>query len=67
MSSRIPFQWRLLVNVTLRSIFLLGIVFPPLQPICAWAAERQMGLSTAIIGVAKKNIPAVVHIEVTER
>ena len=33
----------------------------------ARAAEKPMDLSTAIIQVAKQNIPAVVHIEVTER
>jgi serine protease Do len=32
----------------------------------AWSAERPVDLSTAIIQVAKQNLPAVVYIEVTE-
>jgi serine protease Do len=48
--------------------FVLGAVFfiLPQGPL-ARAAERPMDLSTAIIQVAKQTIPAVVHIEVTER
>ena len=48
--------------------FILGTVFFILSegPL-ARAAEKPMDLSTAIIQVAKQNIPAVVHIEVTER
>jgi serine protease Do len=32
----------------------------------AWSAEKSVDLSTAIIQVAKQNLPAVVYIEVTE-
>jgi len=46
----------------------LGLIFFSIQP-PAQAAEntKPFDLSTAIIQVAKKNIPSVVHIEVTER
>jgi serine protease Do len=49
-------------------IFILGAVsfILPQGPL-AGAAEKPMDLSTAIIQVAKQNIPAVAHIEVTER
>lgn len=46
------------------SLLLLGILFPSLSIV---ASGKEIDLSTAIIEVAKKNIPAVVHIEVTER
>jgi serine protease Do len=48
--------------------FILGAVFfiLPQGPL-ARAAEKPMDLSMAIIQVAKQTIPAVVHIEVTER
>jgi serine protease Do len=48
--------------------FILGAVFFILpQGTLARAAEKPMDLSTAIVQVAKQTIPAVVHIEVTER
>jgi serine protease Do len=48
--------------------FILGALFflLPQGPL-ARAAEKPMDLSMAIIQVAKQTIPAVVHIEVTER
>ncbi len=48
--------------------FILGAIFflLPQGPL-ARAAEKPMDLSMAIIQVAKQTIPAVVHIEVTER
>jgi serine protease Do len=42
-------------------LLLLATSFTP-----AWAAEKPVDLSTAIIEVAKQNLPAVVYIEVTE-
>ncbi len=48
--------------------FILGTVFSVLpQGPLARAAEKTLDLSMAIIQVAKHTIPAVVHIEVTER
>jgi hypothetical protein len=50
--------------------FLLGSlgVIPPWVPNQAMAETKEsIDLSTAIIRVAKQNIPAVVHIEVTAR
>jgi serine protease Do len=54
------------VFIVFFNIFLVGMV---LQSAPALTAERKgpVDLSTAIIQVAKQNIPAVVHIEVTER
>jgi serine protease Do len=48
--------------------FMLGAIFSPLLlgPM-ALAAEKPMDLSMAIIQVAKQTIPAVAHIEVTEK
>jgi serine protease Do len=59
------------LRVFLRAVgisFILGAVFfiLPQGPL-ARAAEKPMDLSMAIIQVAKQTIPAVVHIEVTER
>ena len=57
----------MLVNrKSLFTVLIVGIVFSvsPFTP--AWAAERSVDLSTAIIQVAKQNLPAVVYIEVTE-
>lgn len=51
------------------AVVLLGSLFVFLQSVQLYAAEKAktpVDLSTAIIQVAKKNIPAVVHIEVTE-
>jgi serine protease Do len=42
-------------------LLLLATSFHP-----AWTAEKPVDLSTAIIQVAKQNLPAVVYIEVTE-
>lgn len=53
--------------VLLLNLFLSGML---LQLVSVQAAEKSrtsIDLSTAIIQVAKQNIPAVVHIEVTER
>jgi len=51
------------------SLFLLGMVSISFSPLPIQAAEKSksLELSTAIIQVAKQTIPAVVHIEVTER
>ncbi len=50
------------------SFFVLGIMLILFQPFVVEAAERgkPVDLSTAIIQVAKQNLPAVVYIEVTE-
>ncbi len=51
-------------------LFWLNLLFLPGAVHCAVGAETgkvPLDLSTAIIQVAKMNIPAVVHIEVTER
>jgi serine protease Do len=47
-------------------VLVVSILFwvTPFTP--AWTAERSIDLSTAIIHVAKQNLPAVVYIEVTE-
>jgi serine protease Do len=47
-------------------VLIVGIAFlaAPFTP--AWTAEKPSDLSTAIIQVAKQNLPAVVYIEVTE-
>jgi serine protease Do len=53
------------------AIFLvMGILSILLRPVPTKAAEKtktSVDLSTAIIEVAKRNIPSVVHIEITER
>jgi serine protease Do len=51
-----------------RSLFLVSVValLFVIQLVPAWAAENPVDLSTAIIQVAKQNLPAVVYIEVTE-
>jgi len=54
----------------LGSVFMGGTFVNPAQVALAQSAEKAspaVDLTTAIIGVAKQNIPAVVHIEVTER
>ena len=62
-SSRNPFLQR-----AAGIAFLLGaVIFLLPQGPLARAAEKPMDLSMAIIQVAKQTIPAVVHIEVTER
>ncbi len=60
------------LSILLLSILLVVLACTLIQgiPIPLQAAERTKGsidLATAIIQVAKENIPAVVHIEVTER
>ena len=52
---------RFLFPVLIVGILLLVIQFTP-----AWTAEKSVDLSTAIVQVAKQNLPAVVYIEVTE-
>jgi serine protease Do len=46
------------------SVFGLLLLLAQICP--AWSAEKPVDLSTAIIQVAKQNLPAVVYIEVTE-
>ena len=55
-------------TVPFLSFFVLGIMLILFQPFVVEAAERgkPVDLSTAIIQVAKQNLPAVVYIEVTE-
>jgi len=50
------------------SLLLSGMIFTSPQPMPVQAAERTkpVDLSTAIIQVARQNLPAVVYIEVTE-
>jgi serine protease Do len=58
------------LSIWLFSIFLVGLAWTLILGISVQAAERTKGsidLATAIVQVAKQNIPAVVHIEVTER
>jgi serine protease Do len=64
MFTHFPYRYRLLF-----AILELGVALILLQSTPAEAAEkaRPIDLSTAIIQVAKQNIPAVVHIEITER
>ena len=57
------FQFRRIISVTsLAGLIFLSLSFPAFP-----ATDKGIDLSTAIIQVAKQNIPAVVHIEVTER
>ena len=62
--SRYHQTWRIFL-----SLFLLGMVSISFSSLPIQAAEKSksLELSTAIIQVAKQTIPAVVHIEVTER
>ncbi|HVP79967.1 MAG TPA: Do family serine endopeptidase [Thermodesulfobacteriota bacterium] len=55
-------------SVSLLSLLLSGMILASLQSMPAQAAERAktIDLTTAIIQVAKQNLPAVVYIEVTE-
>ncbi len=50
-------------------LFLSILIFFTGQPIPSWAVEKEKSydLSSAIIRIARETIPAVVHIEVTER
>ena len=50
------------------TLLMLGMILLSLQSVPLQAAERakSIDLSTAIIQVAKQNLPAVVYIEVTE-
>lgn len=54
--------------VVFPALLTLGMVFLSIHPVFVEAAERTkpVDLSTAIIQVAKQNLPAVVYIEVTE-
>ncbi len=56
---------RLFAPALLMSALLLILIYPATVP--AAEKRRSVDLSTAIIQVAKQTIPAVVHIEVTER
>ena len=47
-------------------VLVLGVLLLGAQPFAALGAEGPVDLSTAIIQVAKQNLPAVVYIEVTE-
>ncbi len=55
-------------TVLILNLFVLGMTLILSQPFLVEAAERgkPIDLSTAIIQVAKQNLPAVVYIEVTE-
>jgi len=55
-------------SAVLFHFFLLGMILILFQPLLVNAAEKgkPVDLSTAIIQVAKQNLPAVVYIEVTE-
>jgi len=58
------------LSILLLTVFLSGMMLMPLKLAQVQAAEKakaSIDLSTAIIQVAKQNIPTVVHIEVTER
>ncbi len=61
-------QFRSTCNLLLAAL-LSGLMASSCPPALAQAAEKSKNfdLSTAIIHVAKQNIPAVVHIEATER
>lgn len=57
-------------SILLLTVLLSGMMLMPLKLAQVQAAEKaraSIDLSTAIIQVAKQNIPTVVHIEVTER
>ncbi|MHB8907551.1 MAG: Do family serine endopeptidase [Syntrophales bacterium] len=56
-------QWRKLIFI----IPLAGLIFLSSLAISSAANAVSVDFSTAIVQVAKQNIPAVVHIEVTER
>jgi len=69
MLKRIYWRDHLVFNLLI-ALFLLGAMLTVYQLNPVLAAEKaktSVDLSTAIIQVAKQNIPAVVHIEVTER
>jgi serine protease Do len=69
MSKRIYWRDHLVLNLFI-AVFLLGamLTVSQLNPVlAAEKAKTSVDLSTAIIQVAKQNIPTVVHIEVTER
>ncbi len=55
-------------SAVLHHFFLLGMILILFQPLLVGAAEKgkPVDLSTAIVQVAKQNLPAVVYIEVTE-
>lgn len=58
---------RLLLLGVLMSVFLWGTTLSPVGIPNLQAAEKSVDLSTAIINVAKKAMPSVVYIEVTQR
>ena len=69
MSRRICWRNHLAFNLSV-AVFLFGVMLTVFQLDPVLAAEKAKSsadLSTAIIQVAKQNIPAVVHVEVTER
>ncbi len=47
-------------------ILIVGMLFGITPFNAAWTAEKPVDLTTAIIQVAKQNLPAVVYVEVTE-
>ena len=55
-------------SVGFSTLLMLGMILLSLQPVPVQAAAtaKSIDLSTAIIQVAKQNLPAVVYIEVTE-
>ncbi|MFB3885680.1 MAG: trypsin-like peptidase domain-containing protein [Thermodesulfobacteriota bacterium] len=54
------------IRKCLFSVLLAGLLFLAIPFNSAWTAEKTIDLTTAIIQVAKQNLPAVVYIEVTE-
>ena len=58
---------RLLLGMVLLSTFLWGTMLSPTGIPDLQAAEKSVDLSTAIIKVAKKAMPSVVYIEVTQK
>ena len=58
---------RPLLGMVLLGTFLLGTILSPAGMFDLQAAEKSADLSTAIIRVAKKAMPSVVYIEVTQR
>ena len=63
--TRLPYP----LSIWFVSIFLVGLAWTLIPGISVQAAEKKasLDLATAIVQVAKQNIPAVVHIEVTAR
>jgi serine protease Do len=66
MEGRSTVRLHRLVPVLVTFVFLFSfLIFPQFEPCYAAEGKPVFDLSTAIVQVAKKNIPAVVHIEVT--